>query len=103
MKAVGCSDAMLKRIHLGNYLGLSILSIVIGIVSGIGLAFVITRQTLLGISGDVYFIDKLTMQIRPEALVVIFISSLIIIIVSTLFPLKQISRMEVSEILRERS
>jgi lipoprotein-releasing system permease protein len=103
MKAIGCSDKSLKRIHLTNFVGLAIVSIGAGILAGIGLAWVITKQTLLGISGDVYFIDELTMQIRPAAIVLIFVSSLVIIIISTLFPLKQISNLEVNEILRERN
>ena len=103
MKAIGCSDKSLKRIHLTNFVGLAIVSIGAGILAGIGLAWVITKQTLLGISGDVYFIDELTMQIRPAAIVLIFVSSLVIIIISTLFPLKQIGNLEVNEILRERN
>ncbi|MBN2829338.1 MAG: ABC transporter permease [Candidatus Cloacimonetes bacterium] len=103
MKAVGCSNAVLKRIHIANYIGLAIVSITGGIIAGLGLAYLITKQTILGISGDVYFIDKLTMQVKPIAILAIFVFSLIIIICSTLFPLRQINRMEVNEILRERN
>ncbi len=103
LKAIGCSNHSLKKLYLSTFVGLAVIAVLIGIILGIFLAWIITKQTLLGINGDVYFIDVLTMKLNSGALIAIFFSSLAIITLSTSIPLRQINKMVINEILRERN
>ncbi len=103
LKAIGAGSNTLKKLYLSSFVGISVVAVFTGTVAGVFLAWVITKQTLLGINGDVYFIDELTMKLNPGALSAIFIISLLIILASTSIPLRQINKMVINEILRERN
>lgn len=100
LKAIGCSDRFLKSMVLGKVLVTSLYSIIGGILAGIGLAFILTKQSLYALQGDVYFLERFTLHIDYKILFVIFSVSLSIALFSTILPLRKTSQLTITEILR---
>jgi lipoprotein-releasing system permease protein len=101
LKAIGSPDTLLRQIFFGRIIVIGISAVLFGELSGILLAWLVAKQSVFHLKADVYFLDKLSVQITPFNLGLIFLVSVVIIILGTLIPLKRINRMNVIEILRE--
>ncbi|RLC49634.1 MAG: hypothetical protein DRI23_08830 [Candidatus Cloacimonadota bacterium] len=100
LKAYGASNMFLARIFIGKTLIISFIAVLFGQLLGLGIAKFISWQTFFLLKGDVYFLEKINVRFSFISWLIILGTSLLIVFLSSLIPLKKISQMEVTEILR---
>lgn len=100
LKAVGLSNNALKKIYMIKTLFISIISIILGEILGIILSLVISKQNLFVLQGDVYFLDKINLNFSFFNFIVVFLVAILIVFFASLIPLKRISELNVTEIIR---
>jgi len=101
LKAYGASNKFLQQLIIGRIIVISIFAVLIGQITGIIIAWLITQQDMIRIKGDVYFIDKLSVHFNPMMLIIVFLASMLIIVIATLIPLRKISTMQITDIIRK--
>ncbi len=77
-------------------------AIIAGQVFGAGLSILVEKQGFYRLKGDVYFIDTLTATISPLNQFVIFAVAAVLVAVCIAYPLKQIDKMQIMDLLRNR-
>jgi lipoprotein-releasing system permease protein len=100
LKATGAANKILKLYFLGRTAVLSLIAIIAGMTAGFGLAVLMTKQTVLTLKGDVYFIENFTVYLNPMVLLLIFTVTFLIALIATLLALRKISQLTVIEIIR---
>jgi len=100
LKAIGYPNSFLKNLFLQRSLILAFISIVLGIIIGMGIAVILANQTLLLLQGDVYFLDSINIRFNLFNTTVVLAVALLITFLTTLIPIKSITRLNVTEILR---
>jgi lipoprotein-releasing system permease protein len=100
MKAFGTSNRILRQILLGRTLIISFLAIVVGQILGYLLALLVSKQNLLQMKGEVYFIDQINIAFNPLSWLLILTVSLLIVFFASLVPLRNIEKLPVTKILR---
>jgi lipoprotein-releasing system permease protein len=100
LKACGASNRLLRRIYLSKSLIVSVCSIVLGLLVGAGIGNFLEAQRFFLLKGDVYFLDTINVAFPPLNLGVTFVVSLAIVYLTALIPLRRISKLEVTAILR---
>lgn len=100
LKTLGASDRSIRRL-LSYRVGLvAVASILAGQLFGVLLSIFVEKQGFYHLKGDVYFIDTLSADISLMNLSVVFGVALILIWACISYPLRQISRLQIIEILR---
>jgi lipoprotein-releasing system permease protein len=102
LKAIGLSGNKITAIFLTQISLISFVCIIIGIFVGIGIGHLISIQTMISLRGEVYLLDKIYIYVDALKMVLIFFIAFVIINVSSVIPLRQISKMSEIEILRYR-
>lgn len=97
MRAIGADTLMIKSYFFGETIMLGLVSIVIGIFSGILISWLLTQQTLFMLQGDVYFIERFSTHISIPNLLLTITVSLAIALLASFVALKRISRLTVIE------
>lgn len=100
LRATGFSAKSIRGIFLGRIVGTGFAAVIAGELLGMFLAWLASVQNIFQLKGDVYFLDRIKVYFSLEGVSVIMITSLIIIIVAALIPLKRISKQNISGILR---
>jgi len=101
LKAFGASDKILQQIFVGKTLILALLSVTLGQVLGILLANFLSWQKFLVLKGEVYFLDKINVQFGYVSWLVVLGVSMLIVFAASLIPLKQISKLNITNIIRK--
>jgi len=81
---------------------ISIFCIITGILTGIGLGYLISYQTMISLRGEVYLLDKIYIHVDIIKMFVIFLIAFGIINCASFIPIKRIAGMNEIEILRYR-
>jgi len=100
LKAYGASNSLLKKIFLGRTMFLSTLAVVFGQTLGILLALGISKQNFFQLKGDVYFLEKLNVVFNPSSAGIIFVVANLIVFLASIIPLKNITKLAVTDIIR---
>jgi lipoprotein-releasing system permease protein len=100
LRAIGMTNRMLRSMFFLRVLGLATIATLCGEVLGVLLGKLIQWQTIYRIKGDVYFLDQLYSRTPVTTWVIVFVTALMIVAVACAFPLRRISRLQVTEILR---
>ena len=103
LKAMGASNMMLKKIFIGKTLIIAIFGIVSGQIIGILLAVFFSKQTFFLLKGDVYFLDKINVRFDLFSSGIIFVTSLIIVFLASFVPLRNISSLNITDVLRTKN
>lgn len=100
LQSYGMSTKAIQAIFLARGLFISIFSIVTGQLLGVLLAFAMTKQNIYTLKGEVYFLENFSVTPDIPTLLLIFFTSLTIVLVSSMIPLKTISKFTIIEIFR---
>lgn len=103
LKAFGASDTLLRKIFVGRTLMIAFIAVTLGQLIGLAIAEILSLQSFFMLKGDVYFLDKINVSFNLYSWLLILITSMMIISLTSFFPLKKISRMEITDILRSRN
>jgi ABC-type lipoprotein release transport system permease subunit len=72
----------------------------LGLLVGAGIGNFLEAQRFFLLKGDVYFLDTINVAFPLQNLAVTFVVSLAIVYLTALIPLRRISKLEVTAILR---
>jgi lipoprotein-releasing system permease protein len=100
LKTLGMTTSDLKLVVYIRTLYLCILSIICGLALGTITSWLITLQSIYQLKSDVYFIDKITMQVSAFNYSLIFLLAAALITLCIKFPINQINRIQIIDILR---
>lgn len=102
LKTIGLTGNKIALIFMSQISLISSICIIIGIIFGIGIGYLVSYQTMISLRGEVYLLDKIYIHIDFIKMIIIFFIAFIIINLSCIIPLRQISKMREIEILRYR-
>jgi lipoprotein-releasing system permease protein len=88
------------RVFVLQGLTIGLLGTTLGALGGFGLVLAIDRFDLISLPPDVYFIDRLPVDLQPTDLLLIVVLSLLISFVATIYPSRQASRLLPVEAIR---
>lgn len=100
LKAMGMPAASIRRIFLWQGAAIGFVGTSIGVALGLVGAWVLTRFKLIALDPQVYFIDRLPIQIAISDVLWIVGASLGIAMLATLWPARQASRLFPVEAIR---
>ena len=101
LKAFGASDKILQQIFVGKTLILALLSVTFGQVLGVLIAKFLSWQKFFVLKGDVYFLDKINVQFGYISWIIILGVSMMIVLAASLIPLKNIAKLNITNIIRK--
>jgi len=100
LKALGAGAGTVRNI-LGYQITLVCLaSVILGQLFGFLLSWLIVRQNIYKLKGDVYFIDRLELYVSPFNQVLIFAVAALLVTLCVRIPLRRIDRMRTIDLLR---
>ena len=100
MKAYGVKDFEIQKMFLLKQLLSSVFGIFLGILIGYGIGWLLIVQDIYHLKGDVYLIEDVSFSFSLLNASLIFVSALVIIFFSIILPLKRISAMNITNLLR---
>lgn len=103
LKAYGASHQLLQKIFVGKTLIISVIAVSLGQILGMLIAKFLSWQKFFMLKGDVYFLDKINVQFSFLSWLLILGVSLTIVILASFIPLRKISALEVTDILRGKN
>ncbi|MCK4655043.1 MAG: FtsX-like permease family protein, partial [Candidatus Cloacimonetes bacterium] len=100
LKAYGASNKMLQKIFIGKTLIISLIAVSFGQILGVLIAEFLSWQTFFILKGDVYFLEKINVNFSLLSWLVILCTSILIVFVASIVPLRNIARLDITDILR---
>ena len=100
LKAMGMPAASIRRIFLWQGAAIGFVGTALGVLLGLVGAWALTRFKLIALDPQVYFIDRLPIQIAVSDVLAITAASLGIAMLATLWPARQASRLFPVEAIR---
>ena len=100
LKAYGASNKMLQKIFIGKTLIISLIAVSLGQIIGVLIAEFLSWQTFFILKGDVYFLEKINVEFSLISWMVILCISILIVFVASIVPLRNIAKLEITDILR---
>jgi len=101
LKAYGASNRILQNIFIGKTMILAFLSVIAGQLLGMLTAKFLSWQKFLVLKGDVYFLDKINVKFSYLSWLIILFVSLIIVLLASLIPLRKISNLNITNIIKK--
>lgn len=102
LKTLGATNRTIRRLLIYRVGLVGIFSVLAGQVLGALLSWFVEKQTFYRLKGDVYFIDTLGATITLPNLAIIFLVASLLVFFCILFPLRQIARLQIIEIIRNK-
>ena len=100
LKSMGLTDGGVLRIFVLQGVTIGTVGTLLGVAGGLALTWVIDTFKLISLPGDVYFIDRLPLELQPLDLALIIVSSLLIAFTATIYPARQASKLLPVEAIR---
>jgi len=100
LSALGTSSRALAEFIYFRVILVCLVSIFLGLATGTALSYLITKQGIYQLKGEVYFIDTITMQISGLNYLAVFITTLLFISFCVYIPLKRIRNLSTVEVIR---
>ncbi len=101
LKAFGASDKILQKIFIGKTLILALLSVSFGQILGVLIAKFLSWQKFFVLKGEVYFLEEINVQFGYISWIIILGVSMMIVFAASLIPLKNISKLNITNIIRK--
>jgi len=100
LKAIGATDGQILRIFMLNGLMIGLLGTFIGVGGGLGLCWLLKHYKFIKIPKEVYYTDSIPILLYSSDVILITVSAILICFLATIYPARQASRINPSEVLR---
>jgi lipoprotein-releasing system permease protein len=100
LMSMGASSGVIMRIFMLNGIVIGFLGSTLGVGLGVLVCWIQLRWQLIPLPGDIYFINKLPVLLRPFDVVAVYISSNLLCWLATLYPSKKAAMMLPAESIR---
>jgi len=102
MKTLGATDRVIRRLFYYRIALVCVASVLIGQLLGVLSSWAVVKQGFYQLKGEVYFIDTLAMHISPINQLAIFLVATMMCFACIFIPLKQISKLQIIDVLRNK-
>ena len=100
MKSIGATDGQIRSIFLNFAVRLLARGIALGLVLGLGLAFVQKCFHLISLDADTYYIDTVPIEFSWPLIILLVIVSLVVSILTLIIPTHLVSRIHPARVMR---
>ncbi len=100
LRAMGLSGGAVGRIFLAQGAVIGLVGVLLGLVSGLGIGFLVDRGHLIRIDPSIYFVDHVPVHIELLDVLLVVAASLVLAIVATLPPSRGAARLQPVEAIR---
>jgi lipoprotein-releasing system permease protein len=100
LQAMGLTAPSVARIFLVQGAVIGIVGTGLGLIGGLGIAYLVDRSGWVTINPAVYFIDHLPVHVEVRDVVIVIVASLLIALVATLYPSRSAARLTPVEAIR---
>ena len=100
LKSIGATNLSIKKIFIFNGFFIGFLGTSLGAALGFILCYLLKRYEFIKLPRDIYYIDRLPINVNIQDSVTIIIAAIAISLVSTLYPAHQAAKLEPVEALR---
>ncbi len=100
LKSIGATNSSIKKIFTWEGLTIGLVGTVLGSASGLSLCYLLKRYQFIKLPPDIYYIDRLPVEVQWLDTAIIVLASIIISILSTLYPAWQAAKLDPVEALR---
>jgi lipoprotein-releasing system permease protein len=103
LKSLGANSRVVKSLYAYKVGIIAMTAVIVGQAFGALLSWIVEKQGIYKLKGDVYFIDTLGASITPFNLLAVFAVSTILIWLCIRIPLKQIDRLQIIDLIRQKA
>ena len=100
LKSMGMTDGGILRVFVLQGAWIGIVGTAIGTVLGLFVCWLIDRYDIIRIPPDVYFVDRLPVDLNPVDVATIVLASVLVAFAATIYPSLQASRLQPVEAIR---
>ncbi len=100
LKAVGATDRQILNIFMLTGLMVGFVGTALGVGGGVGLCLLLSKYKFIKIPKEVYYTDTLPILMNNIDIILIAVSAVVICFLATIYPARQASRINPSEVLR---
>lgn len=100
LQAMGLRASSVGRIFLVQGAVIGLVGTLIGLVGGLGIAYIVDKSGWIRINPAVYFIDHLPIHIEWTDVVIVVVASIALAVVATLYPSRAAARLTPVEAIR---
>ncbi len=101
LQAFGTSRSLIRKIFLSKSLILAGIGVFTGLLLGILTGIILSEQKIFLLQADVYFLEKIYVKFSFFNNFLIALISMLMVLLASLIPLKKISKMQITDILRD--
>lgn len=101
LRAMGMSPEDLRRVFFLIGVTIGGVGILIGDILGLSIAFVVSDLGLIKLPPDIYFIDRIPIEVTIRDFLLISSMAMLVVVVFSIIPLRGIVRMKVVDALRQ--
>ncbi|MGH7528383.1 MAG: FtsX-like permease family protein [Gemmatimonadales bacterium] len=98
--AMGLTSSAVARIFLLQGAVIGLVGTVLGLLAGLGVAYVVDKSGWIRINPAVYFIDHLPVHVEPLDVLVVVLASLLIAVLATVYPSRSAAALTPVEAIR---
>jgi len=100
LKSMGMTNRSILRVFMLQGVWIGIIGTSVGTALGCALSWLLDTYEIIPIPPGVYFVDRLPVALHPEDVLLIFLASVAVALVATIYPARQASRLEPLEAIR---
>ncbi|MBU4343549.1 MAG: lipoprotein-releasing ABC transporter permease subunit [Candidatus Omnitrophica bacterium] len=100
LKSIGATNASIGKIFMMKGLLIGFIGTALGAAGGFGLCHLLDKYEFVKLPKEIYYIDKLPVNLNINDAVTVILAAILITLVSTLYPAHQAARLEPVEALR---
>ncbi len=100
LKSIGATNSSIKKIFTWEGLTIGLVGTALGTISGLSLCYLLKRYQFIKLPPDIYYIDRLPVEVQWQDAAIIVLASIVISLLSTLYPAWQAARLDPIEALR---
>ncbi|MGB9668529.1 MAG: FtsX-like permease family protein [Thermosulfidibacteraceae bacterium] len=100
LATMGMTPQRIRSIFMIEGLVMGLVGTVLGVLLGITTCFVLERYPIISLPKNVYYIDRLPVEVNPVDIAIIVVVSIIISLISTYLPAKKADSINPVEVLR---
>lgn len=100
LRTMGLRASDITSIFVMQGIAIGLIGTSIGLIAGLGLSWLLDTYEFITLPGDVYFIDRLPVDIDPIDVGTIVLASLLISLLATIYPSRQAARFTPVEAIR---
>ncbi|MDP2922040.1 MAG: lipoprotein-releasing ABC transporter permease subunit [Candidatus Omnitrophota bacterium] len=100
LKSIGADNKSIRKIFMLDGFLIGFTGTLLGAIGGFGLCYLLKTYQFIKLPRDIYYIDRLPVNLELSDSITVIIAAVLISLVSTLYPSWQAARMEPVEALR---